>query len=230
MATLTLGKKLITPNIRVFIPPLLFLGILIIISILAARVGFARIGSQREELAGARRNENILSQKESVLRELQTDVPGYAQTAATVLPEKNPALILISQLKTLSAPQGLILGNFKVGSEIGGEGAIATVDVTFAVDGSFAQVVEFIGAIARIAPLSNLEKAKINQSLGAARADVTVRAFFSPFPQQLPALTEPQRNLTDEEKDTLSRLASLTLPPFIELAPLPGVIRENPFE
>src|SRR3972149_11308684 len=138
MATLTLGKKLITPNIRVFIPPLLFLGILIIISILAARVGFARIGSQREELAGARRNENILSQKESVLRELQTDVPGYAQTAATVLPEKNPALILISQLKTLSAPQGLILGNFKVGSEIGGEGAIATVDVTFSVDGSLA--------------------------------------------------------------------------------------------
>lgn len=230
MPTLSLPKKILPPNIQVFIVPIVLLAVLAVVSIFVARVGFARFSSQRQELETAIKSENILTQKESLLRELEAQAPAYVRTVAAVLPEKNPALTMVSQVKSLSALQGLTLGNFKVASATNRGTALSEVDVSFGVDGPLAQVITFLNSLKTLAPVSTLEKVKINQSAGTTRADITVRVYFATFPTQLPSLTEPARGLTAEEKDMLAKLSVLTLPSFIELVPQPGVVRENPFE
>src|SRR3990167_3041567 len=222
-------KKLLPPAIQVFIVPIILLIVLGILTGLAVRVGFSRIGAQRDDIAAARRDENTLSQKESVLRDVQGTVPTYVNTVAASIPEKNPALSMISQLRALALTNGIILENIKIGSAVPGEG-LFNVDITFGLEGTPVQVVSYLNSIKNLAPVSTVEKAKVNQSALGTRADVTVRVYYSAFPQKLPSLTEAVRELTDEERTTLNRLSALSLPAFTDLEAQPAGVRENPFD
>ena len=211
--------------------PVGLLLLLIVLSVFAVRFGFAKISEQRQNVTAAKQNESVLSQKESILKDIQSGVPSYVKAVAAALPEKNPSLSMVSQLRILSAEKGLKLGNIKVGSEISTGGASVTeVDVTFGIEGPIAEIVTFLAALKEIAPVSTIEKAKVNRSSTGTRADVTIRVYKSPFPEKLPSLTEPARALSDDEKTTLTKLSALRLPVFVDLAPQGGGLRENPFE
>ena len=222
-------KKILPPAIQVFLVPVILLVVLGILSGLAVRVGFSRIGAQRDEIATARKDENTLSQKESVLRGVQGTVPTFVNTVAASLPEKNPALSMISQLRVLALTNGLLLENIKIGSAVPSEG-LFYVDITFGLEGTPPQVVSYLNSIKNQAPISTVEKAKVNQSALGTRADVTVRVYYSAFPQQLPSLTEPVKELTEDEKAALNRLSALSLPAFTDLQAQPAGARENPFD
>lgn len=222
-------KKVIPANVQLFLVPLGLLVVLIILSVLAVKIGFSRIGAQREELSAARKNESILSQKESVLSSVQGTIPTYVKTVAASLPEKNPALSMTSQLRSLALTNQLILENIKVGSSVT-TGELSAVDISFSLEGAVPQVVSYLNSIKDMAPVSTVEKAKINQSSLGTRADVTVKVYFSPFPTKLPSLTEPVKELSQEEKGTLLKLSALSLPIFTELQAQPGTLRENPFD
>ena len=222
-------KKILPPSIQVFVVPIALLVVLGILSGLAIRVGFARIGQQRQDVALARQNEGTLSQKEGVLRSIQATVPTYVNTVAASLPEKNPALSMTSQLRTLALSNGLILENIKIGSAVP-SGDFSEVNITFGLEGTSPQVVSYLNSIKNLAPVSTVEKAKINQSALGTRADITVRVYYSPFPQKLPSLTEPVKELTEDERNILNRLSALSLPAFSNLQAQPAGIRENPFD
>jgi len=222
-------KKILPPAIQVFLVPVILLVVLGILSGLAVRIGFSRIGAQRDEIAAARQDENTLSQKENVLSSVQGTVPTYVNTVAASLPEKNPALSMISQLRALAVTSGLLLDNIKVGSAVPTEG-LFYVDITFALEGTPPQVVSYLNSIKNLAPISTVEKAKVNQSALGTRADVTVRVYYSAFPQKLPSLTEPVKELTEDERTALTRLSALSLPAFTDLQAQPAGLRENPFD
>jgi len=222
-------KKIIPPAIGVFIVPIALLVLLGVLSVLAIRIGFGRIGQQREEVEVAGRDESTLSQKESVLRAVQGTVPTYVTTVAASLPEKNPSLSMIAQLRTLASSNGLLMQNIKIGSAVP-SGDLSMVDIAFGLEGAPVQVVSFLNSIKNLAPVSTIEKAKVNQSGLGTRADVTVRVYYSPFPKTLPSLTEPVRELTEEERSSLTRLSSLSLPAFTTLQAQPAGVRENPFD
>jgi Tfp pilus assembly protein PilO len=230
MPSISLPKKLIPPNMQVFVIPLGLLAALVIMTIFSIRFGFARISTQRQEVETANKNESVLLQKESVLKEVETEIPAHVKVLAAVMPEKNPSLAMISQLKLLSSSKGLVVENIKVSSSMAKEAGLSEVDVTFGVDGPMLQVIDFIASIKDLAPVSTLEKAKLNQSGEATRADLTVRVYYAAFPEKLPSLTEPVRGLTSSEKETLTNLSSLLLPAFIELAPQGPTQRDSPFD
>jgi len=231
MAGKQLSKKLLSPNVKAFMGPVGLLLLLVILSVFAFRFGFAKISEQRQNVSTARQNESVLSQKESILKDIQSGVPSYVKAVAAALPEKNPSLSMVSQIRILSSEKGLSLGNIKVGSEIAAGGAsISEVDVTFGIEGPAAEIVSFLAAVKELAPVSTIEKAKINRSSIGTRADITLRVYKSEFPQKLPSLTEPARALTDDEKTTLTKLSALRLPIFTDLTPQGGGVRENPFE
>ena len=221
-------KKILPPAIQVFVVPIVLLVVLGILSGLAIRVGFGRIGQQRQETAVARQNENALSQKEGVLRTNQGTIPTYVNTVAASLPEKNPALSMTSQLRNLALSNGISLENIKIGSSVP-SGGLSEVDITFGLEGTPPQVIAYLNSIKNLAPVSTVEKAKINQSALGTRVDVTVRVYYSPFPEKLPSLTEPVRELTEDERNVLNRLSALSLPAFSDLQPQPAGARENPF-
>jgi len=222
-------KKMLPPNIQVFIVPMALLVALAFFSFIAFKFGFSKISEQRGKLEEAKKNEIVLSQKESVLRQIQGQVPAYVDTVAMVVPEKNPSLMMITQLKNLSLAKGLTLGDIKVGSEVGKGTTLSGIDIQFDVDGAMPNIIDFLTSTKTLAPVSSIERAKINQAAGVVRAEIEMKVYFASFPERLPSLTDPVRELTADEKDILTKLSGFTFPATSVFTGQPPSFRENPF-
>ena len=223
------GKSLLPPNIEVMVVPIILITVLIILSFFAAKIGISRANSQRGKLAAAQRNETIFKQKQEVLQEVQGEVLSLADLSTSAVPNKNPALAVISQLKILASSRSVVLSNLQVGSKSGTEKGMSRVDIGFDVDGDFSSVLDFLQDTSKIAPISQIEKIEINQTVGVTRANTTLVSFWAPFPKKLPPLTEPAKDLSAEELSLISSLSELTPPVFLEITPSTPSVRADPF-
>lgn len=223
------GKSLLPPNVEVMVVPIILITVLIILSILAAKIGISKVNSQREKLAVAQKNETIFRQKQEILQEVQGEVLSLADLSTSAVPNKNPALAVISQLKILASSRSVVLSNLQVGSKSGTEKGMSKVDIGFDVDGDFSSVLDFLQDTSKIAPISQIEKIEINQTVGVTRANTTLASFWAPFPKKLPPLTEPAKDLSAEELSLIRSLSELTPPAFLEIAPSAPSARADPF-
>lgn len=217
------------PNVEVMMVPIILITVLIILSVLVVKIGISKVNSQREKLAAAQRNETIFKQKQEVLQEIQGEVLSLADLSASAVPNKNPALAVISQLKNLASSRSVELSNLQVGSKGGAEEGMSRVEIGFDVEGDFSSVLDFLQDTSKIAPISQIEKIKISQAVGATRASTTLVSFWAPFPEKLPPLTEPAKDLSAEELGLIRRLSELTPPTFLEMTPSAPSARADPF-
>jgi hypothetical protein len=222
-------KNLVPPNIEVMMVPIILVTVLIILSVLAAKIGISKVNLQREKLAVAQKNETIFKQKQEILQEVQGEVLSLADLSASAVPNKNPALAVISQLKNLASSRSVVLSNLQVGSKSGTEKGISKVDIGFDIDGDFSSVLDFLQDTSKIAPISQIEKIEISQSVGVTRASTTLVSFWAPFPKKLPPLTEPAKDLSAEELSLIRSLSEFIPPVFLEIAPLAPSARADPF-
>ena len=216
-------------NIEVMVVPIVLITVLIILSILVAKIGISKVNSQREKLTVAQTDEVIFKQKQEILQEVQGEVLSLADLSASAVPNKNPALAVISQLKNLASSKSVVLSNLQVGSKSGIGKEISKVDISFDVDGDFSSVLDFLQDTSKIAPISQIEKIEINQAAGATRASTAMVSFWAPFPKKLPPLTEPAKDLSAEELSLIRSLSELTPPAFLEITPLAPSERGDPF-
>lgn len=223
------GKSLLPPNVEVMVVPIILITVLIILSILAAKIGISKVNSQREKLAAAQRNETIFKQKQEILQEVQGEVLSLADLSTSAVPNKNPVLAVISQLKILASSRSVVLSNLQAGSKSGTEKGMSKVDIGFDVDGDFSSVLGFLQDTNKIAPISQIEKIEINQTVGVTRASTTLVSFWAPFPKKLPPLTEPAKDLSAEELSLIRSLSELTPPAFLEIIPSAPSARADPF-
>lgn len=221
-------KDSIPPNIRAFMLPVGLLFVLIVLFIFSFKIGLERIKTQRDTLNKAQSDEKILTDKESLLRQFEIEVGSTADTTATALPDKNPALSILSQLKAFAATRGIILANAKIGQEVTGQD-VSRVDITFDADGDFTQVMDFLNSLENVAPIIFIGKTKITQIAGISRATTTIRGFWAPLPSKLPSLTEPIKDLTSAERELLQKVTSLSQPAFLEIVPAEASGRIDPF-
>ena len=222
-------KSFLGPNVNTIAMPFIYLAASVLLFVFVLRIGVSKISQQRKNIGEETGTQRILQQKESLLREVESDVSGFVDASSNAVPEKSPALAMVSQLKNLALVQGLVLTSFKIGSESQSPGT-SYVELTFGVDGTTPNVLGFMQSLTTVAPVSTVEKAKINTSVGVVSANVSLRVYFAPFPTKLPPLTEPLTQLNDEEKSLLDTLSSLSLPAFVKLAPQEPGARANPFE
>lgn len=217
------------PNVAILIVPVGLVVVLLILALVVFKVGVSRINSQREKLASTRKDETTLSQKRDVLQRVQGEVSPYADLSIIALPDKSPALMIISQLKNLASAKLVVLTNLRVSSSIGEKKGISRINVGFDVDGDFSQVTDFLKATSAIAPISRLTKVEVSQSAGLTRASATLISFWVPLPTKLPPLTEAAGELTAEELALISELSLLEPPSFVEVAPTGASARLDPF-
>lgn len=214
---------------KILVVPFILIAVLVLLFIFVAKIGISRVNSQREKLAVAQRNETVLKQKQEVLREVQGEVLSLADLSASAVPSKNPALVVISQLKNLASSKSVILSNLQVGSRGGSEKGMSRVEIGFDVEGDFSSVLDFLEETNKFAPVSQIEKIKVSQAGGAIRASTTLISFWAPFPQKLPPLTEATKDLSAEELDLIRSLSELTPPAFLEITPSVPSARTDPF-
>lgn len=221
-------KSFIPPSIQILIYPTLVLMVLVVLILIVINFGFSQISKQRQAMAETAQNEKILAEKEAILSEVSGTVVANANSVSLALPEDNPALFIISQLKLLALSKSVVLKNIKVGAGTE-ETSLLRVSLSFNADGQTVNVLDFLNSIENVSPIITIEKVKMSQIGGILSADTTIRGYWSALPKTLPKITEPLKNLSDAEKDVLDKILALTPPSFAEIIPAQASARDNPF-
>lgn len=191
--------------------------------------GFSKISEVRVQIANESKNQNALTQKLNILRTVSDTLATGAVFATTALTDSNPSLVISSQLKNLSSQNQVIVSGIKGGPEVTDSTGLSRVDITLEVNGTRAEVLAFAKAVENMAPITHIDKIKINEGNNQVRASLSLRSFWSPLPTKLPALTDQITDLTADEKNMLSDLSGLTQPQ-LSTAPVPASGgKPNPF-
>jgi len=205
----------IQENVITVIKAVLPFFIIVILFAAVGQFGFGKIAVVRDQISSAQSDQKILSQKLDVLKSIQSSGAQFSNLVVAALPDTNPSLSVIAQIKALAGSAGVALSEVKAGSPTVDSTGLSAVNVSFNVIGSRVQVESFIKAIASFAPISVVDKIKISESvLGATLANVSVKSFYAPFPTKVPAVTSAITDLTAAEKQILQGLSSLTQPRF----------------
>jgi len=230
MAPADINKEsFIPPKIRTVLVPisLLFLGVLLLIIVF--KVGISQINNQKAKLQKAERDENVLTQKQEVLQSLEAEVLGYADAVSIAMPDKNPSLITISQLKQLAEINGVVLADVEVGSPSKDKKGLSKSVISFEVEGALPQVLSYLAGMDGFAPLSTVDKVGITQAAGTIRASVDLAVYWAPLPTKLPAISESVQEFTANEAALITELSELQQPLFTEVEPALPSGRIDPF-
>jgi Tfp pilus assembly protein PilO len=217
-------------NLKVLAVPLILLAAVAALSFFGGRFVWSQLGRLRQEVKLAQKNEQVLQAKVNLLQSLQGSIAIQSSGLVQALPEKNSSVTAISQIKLLASESGLLVSNLLVGGEIASDKAgLSRAEVKFEVEGAKPTVVSFLKQISQFAPITSLEDVRINDVSGVARATVTLSAYWSGYPDKLPAIAEPLETLTAEEQDLISEVLGLREPIFVNLSPSVPLPRPNPF-
>lgn len=220
--------NLYSPNVKAILVPIGILIALILVFVFAAKVGFGKINEQKAELEKNKKIESVLAEKEKILSDLSGEMDKYANAITIAMPERYSGFVMIAQIKSLALENNLTITELKGGSE-SMQGSVNSVDVTFSVEGPMISLLQYLMSFNTASPISNIERAKFTQSGGLSKAEVVARTYFGPYPSKLPAITDPLKDLTATEKDTLSKILTYRIPTQIILTPQQPGVREDPF-
>lgn len=194
--------------------PLIIVGILFA---LVGQFGISKVVDVRNQIAKAEKDQAILTQKLTLLKSISGTINESTRTSLAVLPDTNPSLIMMSQLKIISSSNSVLISGVKSGTPINDSSGLFHVDISFQVSGTRSQVISFLNNISLIAPITIVDKVKITESAGAVRADVTTKSYWSSLPKTLPVMTSPITDLTTAEKKIVTDIGSLTQPTFVNV-------------
>jgi len=230
MATLDLKNTTFIPQkMKVMLLPLALLLAMVVLAIVVSKVGVGKINTQRAELRKATKNETILSQKQQVLQTLENNILSYADAAVIAMPDKNPSLIALSQLKTFAERNGIIISDVKIGSKTKDKSGTFKTTILLEVEGSLAQVLNYLISTKSFAPLSVINKVEVAGAGELVRASTSLTIFWIPLPTKLPAISEPTRELSANETNLITELSNLEQPLFTQILPVEPSARIDPF-
>lgn len=222
-------KDLLPLGVRVLLGQVGSLAALILIFVIGLKVGLGQVDQRRSNLTSLQKNKEILTAKRDLLTNIAPQVASQAGLVTAALPGRNPALLVISQIKKLAVAKGIAITGLKVGASAETKSKAAAVEVSLDLVGPVVSVFDLINGIKKIAPISHIDKVELNLSGTDVQSSLQVKAYWAPFPTKLPALTQPISGLTKAEETLLETLADLTLPAFVTLAPSGPVENPNPF-
>lgn len=208
---------------------LLPLLVVVILFVVVGKFGVGKISDIRNQIGSAAADQKVLSQKLDILRRIESNGAQWSNTVVAALPDSNPSLSVMSQIKVLTGMNGLAISEVKAGSPAVDTAGLSSVTTSFSVTGPRSQIESFVGSIASFAPITIVDKIRIIElAPGSSIASISVKSFWAPFPTKIPAITQAIPDLTQAEQQTLQDLSSLTQPTFTEITPVSGG-KSDPF-
>lgn len=219
----------IPENVRLIINSTAPLIVVIILFVIVGQFGISKVLALRGEITQAQLDGNTLSQKLSILQEASATSQTNSNIATTTLPDKNPTLAVLAQLKILASQNSVAISNIKGGATVTDDSGLGRTDISFDATGSLPQLVIFLKGVDGFAPITHSSRIKLNETGGSSRAEVTVSSYFAPFPTKLPAVTDQITDLTSDEKNTLQKITTLTQPVFVNVPASQNSGKPDPF-
>jgi len=218
-----------SPSARiVLIPVITFVG-LIILYVVLFKIGFDRVNAERARLKNVVDDEKNLIEKESLLKSIQAQIMPVANNSIEALPEKNPAALVVSEIRNSAAINGVVINNLTAGGPIDPEEDIFSATISFDAVAPLFQVLAFLENLEKIAPISQITSASLNQQDELTQATVSLKVHWSPLPENIPKVTESVNPLTAEDQDVIRKINELKEAPFVEVAPNSPGQRSDPF-
>lgn len=214
--------KNVPENLRKPISAFMPFAIVIILFIFVGNFGLSKIREIRGKISLAQRDQTVLTQKLQLLQTVGETVGVSVNAATAALPIENPALSVISQIKAAASENSVSISGLKSGTAIEAGPGISKVDLVFDAAGSREQILAFFKKIGSIAPITVVDRVRVNSSGGNMLANVSVRTFWAREPEKLPASTDPITNLTTDEQSVLDEVSALSAPTFVEVPPAEG--------
>ena len=220
---------IVPPNIKILAIPLISLIGIIICFIVGLNIGLEQINKQKKEINVIEKNILVLEKKQSILEHVKTTLQSEIQFFSLALPDSNPSLSIIYQIRNFSAINGLIFENIKSGSEVN-EKSYSNVNLNFDLFGDLYNIFNFVRATESFAPIVNVETLKLTQSGDTYMGTVSLRGYWADFPKEISAISQPIGDFSDEELEAIARISKLSIPSFSSLTPTAFPERVNPFE
>lgn len=222
-------SKIVPPNVKVMFLPTIYIIILLVVSVFAVKTGVDRINKQNKELKKVRMVENTLMEKEAELRSSSSVNPPLVTPATMALPDSNPALMIISNMKTLAALHAVSVNDLKVSGGASATAKVGGISIIFAVNGPVEEALNFMKETNNYLPLMRADRLEVRVTDENADISVNARSNYSAYPEKLPPITEPIDKITQEEYAVLNELTQKQTPAFFELTPSGPVNRPDPF-
>ncbi len=221
--------KNIPESVKLTINSVLPLIIVLILFLIVGKFGIAKVVEVRSQTIQVEKDQNVLKQKLTLLQSINDTLATGSSAAVAALPANNPSLVVVSQLKNLSISNGVSISGIKAGAETLDPSGLSKVSINFIVAGNRPSVISFLTSIETIAPITLIDKIKMNEGSGQTIANVSVKSFWSALPKTLPDLNQPITDLTAAEKKTLIEVSGLVQPVFEEVTPTEGGGKSDPF-
>jgi len=215
--------------LKVLVRPVVELIVMISVLILSARFGLSYLAGHQSVLNEAQKNEKILLQKRDILTSVGSDVLSQTSLAAVALPDKNPALAVLFQIRQIASENSIAVSGFTMGEEGQDTGNLSTIDLAFVADGAIGPLINFAKAVQNILPLSEIVSVKVEIEGTAAKAAIELKSFWSPFPKSITSFGEKLIDLTDEDKAVLLKLSVYKFPSIVTPQPNLPSPNTNPF-
>ncbi len=222
-------KKFIPPVYKALVYPSVFLIAIAVLLFAVIKIGISQITNEQSELSTLSKNANILSSKESALREVQSSTVSQVDSVLGAVPSQNPILLIISQIKNLGIEKGVTISKLQAGGVSGVQTTLLSGDISFDVEGNVSPILDFVKTIASASPLMTVEKISLSETSGSALASIVLKSYWAPLPIKIPSTTDPLSGLTPDEQKTLVKVQDLVPAPYTQLAPQAHQKRPNPF-
>jgi hypothetical protein len=202
--------------------------VIIMLFVIVGKYGFSEVQSLRNQIKIAEKTRSVLSDKLTLLNAVSQSTVDQVTATVFALPKSNPTLQTISQLKTLSLQNLVVLEDIKSSNVSEGTSGISYVNTSFKITGTRDQILAFAKSIGDIAPISVIDKMDLAEASGVNTANISVKTFFAEFPKTIPTISQPVTDLTASEKELLSQIVNLVPPMFDESKVLPST-STNPY-
>jgi hypothetical protein len=224
-------SSLSTKKALIFLIPLgLLIGILVFF-IFVVPTSYSQITSRIQSFKSNQEVEDVLTKKLAVLENTSPEVLEKSPQTVIVLPDKNPVLSLISQVKEIAITQNSLVSEVKTGSITEIEENLHRIEFTVGIDApDFITIAKIVDEIGKRAPVSSVDLLEMQDQLTIKHANLQVSAYWSPLPDSLPAVTDPLSALSPDELALLNQISSFSAPQFSTLSPEADTQRENPFD
>lgn len=220
-------------NIKNFLLPVGVIVAILVLGVVVANFLISRVTSTLGATREQETKNQVLKDRLSTLQELSEGIRNSVNIAALAIPDQNPSVLIVGQLKAIAGTYDIVLSNLTINTlgMAGTDSQIVTYDVAFeAAASDYDSISLFIDNLSKVTPLINLSSLKITTVTGVVGAEVKFTGFSSPFPSELPALDAPISGLTPEETDVLNTVGAFVHPTAVEqVAPQQSSPREDPF-
>lgn len=176
-------------------------------------------------------NKVIFESKKEVLSNVSSQVFNKSELVAIAMPDKNPVLWVISQLKNyLSENSNVLIKSLAV--DIGEKNLtdINTLLVRIEIEAKdISGVLSMIDYLQKVLPITKVSDVSTEIGDLNVKSKVIILVYWSEYPTKLTNITESISSINQDEMEILNFVAQLKPPVFKVLSPSVPSIRENPF-